>query len=148
MQQTDHAVLARWAANCAERALHLFTGHSDDTRPQRAVETCRTWAEGEIRAGACMKAAVAAHAAARETTHKAAVAAARAAGHAAATAHAADHSIGALLYALKALEASGVASDTELDLQLARLPEHLRRPVSSGTACRMTRLGIRGTAVQ
>ena len=139
----DHAVLAQWAADCGERVLHLFTRHSDDTRPQRAVETARAWADGVVRAGAGMKAAVAAHAAARHATDKAAAAAARAAGHAAATAHAADHSMGALLYALKALEASGCASSPELDLQLARLPEHLRGPVSSGVDSRVRRVGIR-----
>src|SRR5687767_91463 len=102
LQRTDHAFLARWAADCAERVLQLFTVHCDDARPQRALETGRAWADGEVRTGAAMKSAVAAHAAARQTAHKAAVAAARAAGHAAATAHAADHCMGALLYALKA----------------------------------------------
>ena len=146
LPQTDHAVLARWAADCAARVLPLFIRHADDTRPERAVETARTWADGEARAGASMKAAVAAHAAARQATDKAAVAAARAAGHAAATAHAADHSMGALLYALKALEAAGCATQGELDLQLARLPKHLRGPVSSGVDSRLRRLGIPGLA--
>ena len=50
--------------------------------------------------------AVGAHAAAREVEIKSASAAARAAGHAVATAHMADHSLGASLYALRAVEAS------------------------------------------
>ena len=61
-----------------------------------------------------MKASLASHAAARQAKGKAAIAAARAAGQAVATAHAADHSMGALLYALKALEASGRPSEPEL----------------------------------
>jgi hypothetical protein len=89
-----------------------------------------------------MKASVAAHAAARQVKDKAAIAAARAAGQAVATAHFADHSMGALLYALKALEAAGGASGPELELQLAKLPDHLREPVSSGVNIRLKRLGI------
>jgi hypothetical protein len=90
-----------------------------------------------------MKASLAAHAAAREAKDKAAIAAARATGQAVATAHAADHSMGALLYALKALEASGAPPNPELKLQLAKLPIHLRSQVSSGIKARLNRLGVR-----
>jgi hypothetical protein len=146
LAQADHLFLARWAADCAERVLHLFTRHSDDMRPSLALGIARAWANGEVKTGAAMKASLAAHAAARLATDKAAIAAARAAGHAVATAHAADHSMGALLYALKALEASGDASNAELDLQLAILPAHLLAPVSAGVNARLSRLGIRGTS--
>ncbi len=139
--RADHVLLARWAADCAERVVHLFARHSEDTRPQQALATARAWANGEVRTGAAMKASLAAHAAARQVKDKAAIAAARAAGHAVATAHAADHSMGALLYALKALEASGARSEPELASQLAKLPEHLRSPVSSGVRARLPRLG-------
>ena len=89
-----------------------------------------------------MKASLASHAAARQATDKAAIAAARAAGQAVATAHAADHSMGALLYSLKALEASGRAPEAELRYQLAKLPERLREPVASGVSLRLKKLGI------
>ncbi len=75
---------------------------------------------------------------------KAAIAAARAAGQAVATAHFADHSMGALLYALKALEAAGYATESELEFQLAKIPEHLRDPIYSGLDLRMKKLGIGG----
>jgi hypothetical protein len=143
LERTDHVFLARWAADCAERVLHLFTRLSDDDRPKRALEIARAWANGEVKTGVAMKASLAAHAAARQATEKAAIAAARAAGQAVATAHAADHSMGALLYALKALEASGAPSDAELKLQLAKLPAHLRSPVSAGVNARLKRLGVR-----
>jgi hypothetical protein len=97
----SHRFLARWAADCAEGVLPLFSRHSRDTRPQQALEVARAWATGEVKTGVAMKVAIAAHAAAREVTEKAAIAAARAAGHAVATAHFADHSMGALLYALR-----------------------------------------------
>lgn len=144
LDRADHAFLARWAADCAERVLHLFTQQSDDIRPKHALDIARAWANGEVKTGVAMKASLAAHAAARQATAKAAIAAARATGHAVATAHAADHSMGALLYALKALEASGAASDAELSLQLAKIPAHLLVPVSSGINARLKGLGIRG----
>src|SRR6185312_15818798 len=117
-------------------------------RPKRAVEVLRAWADGKVKTGVAMKASLAAHAAAREATDKAAIAAARAAGQAVATAHAADHSMGALLYALKALEASGSESEPELKTQLAKLPRHLREIVSCGVNIRLEKLGVgkkRGT---
>src|SRR3954469_12188461 len=79
-----HRLLAMWAADCAEHVLPLFENCSSDDRPRRAIETARAWARGEVRVGAAQKAAVAAHAAAREATDKGAIAVARAAGHAAA----------------------------------------------------------------
>jgi hypothetical protein len=137
------AFLARWAADCAERVLPLFARCCDDPRPERALAIARAWAGGEVRTGAAMKASVAAHAAARQARDKAAIAAPRAAAQAVATAHCADHSMGALLYALKALEASGCPLDSELEFQLARLPDRLRAPVSSGVKLRLKSFGIR-----
>jgi hypothetical protein len=146
LDRDSHLFLARWAADCAERVLPLFARVSEDDRPQRALEIARAWARGEVKTGVAMKASVAAHAAARQVRDQAAIAAARAAGQAVATAHCADHSMGALLYAVKALEASGGASDAELEFQLARLPEHLREPVASGVDARLRKLGIGGRA--
>ncbi|MGC3971424.1 MAG: hypothetical protein QM775_30015 [Pirellulales bacterium] len=148
LERTDHRLLARWAADCAERVLHLFTPHSEDAGPQRALEIGRAWADGQVKTGAAMQASLAAHAAARAATDKAAVAAARSAGQAVATAHAADHSMGALLYALKALEASGDAAEPELALQLQKLPAHLREMVSTGVRARSKRLGLRAATAE
>jgi hypothetical protein len=142
LDRASHVFLARWAADCAERVLPLFARGSVDPRPKRALEVLRAWADGKVKTGVAMKASLAAHAAAREATDKAAIAAARAAGQAVATAHAADHSMGALLYALKALEAAGSESDSELKLQLAKLPEHLLEQVTQGVHIRLTKLGI------
>ena len=146
LKREDHVFLALWAADCAERVLCLFTHHSDDTRPKQALEIARAWADGKVKTGVAMKASLAAHAAAREVKDKAAIAAARAAGQAVATAHMADHSMGGLLYALKALEASGTSYRPELESQLAKLPTHLLDPVSSGIEARLAGLGIRRTS--
>jgi hypothetical protein len=141
LDKESHAFLARWAADCAEQVLHYFTCCSDDPRPQDALEIGRKWANGEVKTGVAMKASVAAHAAARLVKDHAAIAAARAAAHAVATAHFADHSMVALIYSMKAWEASGISADAAFQLQIAKLPEHLRKPVASGVALRFKRLG-------
>jgi hypothetical protein len=102
-----HRLLAAWAADCADHVLALFEECSSDDRPRRAVELARAWARGEVSVGDARKAALGAHAAARDVTSQSASAVARAAGHAVATAHMADHCLGASLYALKAAEATG-----------------------------------------
>jgi hypothetical protein len=145
LDQDSHIQLARWAADCAEGVLHLFAQASDNKRPQHAIEIARAWANGEVKTGVAMKASIASHAAARNTTDKAAIAAARAAGQAVATAHAADHCMGALLYELKALEAAGLSADTELQSQLHLLPNRLREPVESGVLERLSKLGIKAS---
>src|SRR5512135_2106016 len=73
----SHVLLARWAADCAERVLHLFARCSDDLRPRQALDIARAWAGGEVKTGKAMKASLAAHAAARQVNEKAAIAAAR-----------------------------------------------------------------------
>lgn len=148
LDKDSHIFLARWAADCADGVLHLFARSSNDDRPARALEIARAWANGDVKTGTAMKASIGSHAAARETTDKAAIAAARAAGQAVATAHFADHSMGALLYALKALEAAGYGSDSELQSQLEKLPDHLREPVASGVIVRLTKLGIKASTQQ
>src|ERR1700726_37777 len=128
---TKHRLLAVWAADCAERVLPLFQKCSSDHRPKDAIQTARAWASGEVSVGDARKAAVAAHAAAREMRSKSATAAARASGHAVAAAHMADHCIGAPLYALKAVEAAGASVEVERAWQLEQLPDELRNLVTS-----------------
>lgn len=134
----DHRLLAAWAADCAEHLLPLFKLHCSDNRPQEAVEIARAWVRGEVKTGVAQKAAVAAHAAARETTDKAAAAVARAAGHAVATAHFADHCLGPVIYGAKAMIAAGRSADDERAWQLARLPEEVRALVISALEQRRT----------
>lgn len=121
-----HRLLARWAADCAEHLIHHFTVVSDDARPLRAIELAREWAKGGVSTGACMKASVAAHAAARAVQDPAAVAAARAAGHAVATAHFAEHALGPVVYGRKTMLAAGESFARELAWQKKKLPAAVR----------------------
>jgi hypothetical protein len=84
----DRRAVARWAADCAERALPLFASRlPGDTRPRQAIAGARAYADGGERKAALRTLALAALAAAREAGDPAATAAARAAGYAASTAY-------------------------------------------------------------
>ncbi len=143
LDRESHAILALWAADCAEKVLHFFKKASDDLRPKRAIETGRAWAVGKVKTGVAMKASLAAHAAARSVKEPSAIAAARAAGQAVATAHFADHCMGALLYALKIRKLSGQPVGRELKLQTSKLPLRLRRMVRDGVVSRLRKLGVK-----
>ena len=106
---TEKRTLAVWAANCAERVLHLFEEtFPDDRRPRQAIEACRMWVQtGVFRMADVRRTALDAHAAARGAGESSAArSAARAAGHAMATAHVKTHSIAAAIYAATAVRDS------------------------------------------
>src|SRR5437764_485419 len=49
LTDSDHHLLALWAASCAEHVLHLFeSAQPGDIRPHRAIELVRAWTSGEI----------------------------------------------------------------------------------------------------
>jgi hypothetical protein len=131
---TKHRQLAAWAADCAEHVLPLFEAVSDDPAPRTAIELGRAWSRGAIKTGAAMNAAVACHAAARSVKDNAAIAAARAAGQAVATAHFAEHSLGPVVYGLKAVAAAGKSVDRERAWQIKRVPRGLKTLVTSALA--------------
>lgn len=126
----DHQLLARWAADCAERVLPLFEAvEPDDARPREAVAAARAWAVGDL---PMMQArALGGHAmgAARPLTGAARFAA-YAAGQAACVGHVAEHDLGAAAYAIKAVRAACPddprAARAERDAQRALLPEAVR----------------------
>jgi hypothetical protein len=121
IDKQDQSTLMLWAADCAERVLCCFEDQSPgDERPRKAIEAGRAWARGELKAGKARKAALAAHAAAREADDESACAAARAAGHTAATAHVRDHAAGAAAYAVKA---AGPDAADEIKWQFQHLLE-------------------------
>ena len=146
LEDSQHRLLAAWAADCAEHVLEYFRSqHPDDERPQRAIEQARAWSRGEISMPQARVAAYAAHAAARIATG-AAREAARAAGHAVATAHMADHELGAAAYAIRAVRAasstaaSAEAGRMECQWQREQLPEAIRALVLSDEELRNRKL--------
>ena len=128
----DQRFLAIWAADCAKRVLPFFEkAYPKDDRPRKAIEACRTWVRtGMFKMADIRKAALAAHAAAREVKeNNAACFAARAAGQAVATSHVPQHAFGATYYALKVIAAanSEVKIAKEHNWQLRHLPKNLRK---------------------
>lgn len=106
VDKTDHKTLAIWACDCAERVLPYFEKkYPEDNRPRTAIEACRAWVRtGVFKMADVRKAALAAHAAAREVERDdAARSAARAAGQAMAIAHVPGHAIAAAVYAATAI---------------------------------------------
>lgn len=132
LQDSDHHLLAIWAADCAQHVLHLFEEiQPDDDRPRRAIELTRAWARGEITMTQARTAAGFANAAARELGGAARYAA-YAGGQAAAVAHVAAHELGAAAYAIKAVRAAAPKGESEsagrreCHWQREQLPEAIR----------------------
>ena len=135
--------LARWAEQCAARALPVFEVHSrDDLRPREALVAALAFADGAERSGTLRKAAWAAEAAARDAANPAATAAARAAAAAAgaaylhpiATAHQLNHILAPAGYAAHALalcsEDPARVGDMEIDSAIAGAPSAVRRLIA------------------
>ncbi len=130
LTDTDHRLLALWAAGCAEHVLHLFERQEpSDRRPREAVDAARAWAAGEMR---MMDArALGGHAmAAARPLRGAARFAAYAAGQAACVGHVPEHDLGAAAYAIKAVRAARpddpAAGRRERDWQRDHLDERIR----------------------
>jgi hypothetical protein len=132
LQDSDHHLLAVWAADCAQHVLHFFEEmQPNDDRPRRAIELARAWTRGEITMTQARTAAGFANAAARELGG-AARHAAHAAGQAAAVAHVAARELGAAAYAIKAVRAAAPKGESEsagrreCQWQRKQLPEAIR----------------------
>ena len=131
LSETDHRLLALWAATCAEHVLILFEdSNSGDTRPRDAIEAARAWARGQARmmdtraiGGHAMEAARPLRGAARFAAYSA--------GQAACVAHVPEHDLGAAAYAIKAVRAAAPrgkekeAGKVERDWQRRQLPASL-----------------------
>src|ERR1051326_7590045 len=135
LTDSDHRLLALWAATCAEHVLHLFESvQPSDPRPRLAIEQIRAWARGEINMSRSRAAGGHAMAAARGLSG-AARHAAFASGQAAVVAHVAAHELGAAAYAIKAARATapgceGVdAGRRECHWQRRQLPDAIRELV-------------------
>ena len=135
LTDSDHRLLASWAAACADHVLHLFeSAQPSDTRPRQAIELIRSWVRGEITMSQARAAGGHAMAAARGLSG-AARHAAYAAGQAAVVAHVAAHELGAAAYAIKAVRAAAPeregesAGRLECQWQREQLPEAIRELV-------------------
>jgi hypothetical protein len=135
LTDSDHHLLALWAASCAEHVLDLFESvQPEDPRPREAIERARAWVSGEVKMMQARRAAGHAQAAARDL-RGAPRHAAYAAGQAGVVAHVAAHELGAAAYAIKAVRAAApdgegeAAGRLECLWQRDQLPEAIRELV-------------------
>ncbi|WP_376795139.1 putative immunity protein [Thermogemmatispora sp.] len=135
LSDTDHRLLALWAATCAEHVLPFFEKvRPQDQRPRQAIAAARSWARGELAMMAARALGGQAMGAAREL-RGAARYAAYAAGQAGVVAHVADHALGAAAYALRAVQAAAPADQQEqarrreCQWQREQLPSEIRELV-------------------
>lgn len=135
LADSDHRLLALWAAACAEHVINFFESvQPDDPRPREAIAQTRAWVRGEVTMSQARTAAGHANAAARDL-RGAARYAAYAAAQAAAVAHVAAHELGAAAYAIKAVRAAAPegagerAGQRECRWQRDQLPEAIRELV-------------------
>ncbi len=113
LSDTNHHLLALWAAACAEHVLHFFEEvQPEDDRPRQAIEQARSWVRGEILMTQARAAGGHAMAAARKLSGAARYAA-YAAGQSAVVAHVAAHELGAAAYAIKAAQAAASEDERE-----------------------------------
>jgi hypothetical protein len=130
LKKKQHYLLITWACACAEHVLHLF-GEATDARLINVLRVAQEWRQGTASVGDARKASLVAVAVARQASDPIAAAVARCVGHAVATAHMADHSLGAGLYALKAVKIAGKSVDAERRWQDRQLPAGVRELVLS-----------------
>jgi len=135
LTDSDHHLLALWAAACAEHVLPLFEAvRPSDPRPRRAIDQARAWVRGEVGMMQTRAAGGAANSAARPLAGAARFAA-FAAAQAALVAHVAAHELGAAAYAVKAARAAAPrgeeesAGRIECRWQREQLPEAIRELV-------------------
>jgi hypothetical protein len=135
LTDSDHRLLALWAAACAEHVLDLFeSARPEDPRPRQAIEQARAWVRGDVPMMQARAAGGHAMGAARPL-RGAPRHAAYAAGQAAAVAHVAAHELGAAAYAIKAARAAATdgecesAGRLECRWQRAQLPDTIRELV-------------------
>ena len=135
LTDSDHHLLALWAATCAEHVLPLFeSARPADRRPREAIEHIRGWVRGEVTMMQSRAAGGHAMGAAR-TLRGPARDAAYAAGQAGAVAHVAAHELGAAAYAIRAARAAAprgesvAAGRRECRWQRDQLPDAIRELV-------------------
>ena len=129
--EADRRLVAAWAADCAERVLHLFEAEApDDGRPRTLIARARSYARGELRTGDEIRRRFAGGVGAHAVRAPAAVAAARAAGQAAAVCHMGAHALGAAAYAVRAVSLADPdrpeAVEEEIRWQLDRMSAEVR----------------------
>lgn len=130
LTDSDHRLLALWAASCAGHVLDLFESvRPGDPRPGQAIEYTHAWVRGEVKMMEARAAGGHAMGAARDLRGPARYAA-YAAGQAACVAHVAAHELGAAAYAIKAARAAAPEGECEVAGQVECRWQHDQLPAA------------------
>jgi hypothetical protein len=122
LTKDNHRKLIKWAIECSEHVLFLIEMEID-IRLLYALDVAKKWENGSIPTGVAIKAALGAHAVARQVENPIYIALARSIGQTVATTHMADHSLGGAFYALKAIKLAKKDVENERDWQTKKLGE-------------------------
>lgn len=144
LTRDEHIELMQWAISCFQRVLPYY-GEKLDEPMKHAITVAEGWCEGTYRTGDAISASRSVHSLSRDISDPVAQAVARSVGHGVATAHMADHSMGAALYAQRALKFAGKPyGDEKLwqVKQLDRLPEDLADLVRVTLSIKAKGLGL------
>jgi hypothetical protein len=128
LKKEQHIQLINWACNCVENVLPLI-GEIPEGQLKNILSIAEEWTKGNATVGNARNASLKAIALANEYSNPIAIAVARAVGHAVATAHMSDHSLGAALYALKAVKNAGKSIEEERKWQNEQLPSEIKELV-------------------
>ena len=140
----EHIKLMKWAISCFERVLSYY-GEQLDEPIKRAITVAGGWCRGTYTTGDAISASRSVHALAKGISDPVMQAVARSVGHGVATAHMAEHSMGAALYAQRALKFAGRPYEDEQIWQverLDRLPEDLADLVRVTLTAKAKGLGL------
>ena len=135
VESSNHKTTAIWAIECVKRVLRFYEEtFPEDQRPQEAITILHKSIDtGVFSMAVIRKAALDAHAAAREVDQdNAARSAAHAAGQAVATAHVRTHAIAAANYALQALHRAASTFNAEDEVATERAWQYQRLPELQG----------------
>lgn len=135
LSDSDRRLVAAWAADCAERVVHLFDAEvPDDDGPRALIARTRAFARGEFGTAEAIRLRFTGGPR-DKVQNPAAAAAARSAGQAAAVPHMGAHALGAAAYAVRAVSLANPerpeAADDEIRWQLAHMPAEVRAALST-----------------
>lgn len=130
----DHRTLALWALDCAQTPADVLAGrYPRDPRPQRAIDLCRLWMQGEVTMPRAKAALLECHAMARDLIDPADIARCHAVGQACAAVHVETHAIGLAIYELTALVREHGLAEEPLAQKLQFYQEQLERCTREAT---------------
>jgi len=130
LDKNTHILLSEWASICAEHVLDLF-GEKINQNLIEVLNVAKEWREGKTSVAEARKAALKAFNVAKNSSNLFEKMFARSVGHAVATAHAADHSLGASIYALKAHKILKGSFEEEMKWQQENLFSEIKELILS-----------------